>query len=74
MHRSIEILIGRLITDDAFRRFLLGDLTTTLLLAGEWGLQLSDNEVRGLAATDPRVWDRIAGEIDARLHTPGVAA
>ncbi len=35
MHRSIEILIGRLVTDTAFRRFFLGNLSSTLWLAGE---------------------------------------
>jgi hypothetical protein len=68
MHRSIEILVGRLITDGDFRHFLLGDPQTTLVLADEWGLQLTDREVCAIVATDPSIWDRVASELDQRLQ------
>jgi hypothetical protein len=73
MHRSIEILIGRLITDGDFRHFFLSDPLTTLLLADEWGLRLSDSEIVALAATDPSLWDRVAAELDGRLQRARVA-
>ena len=73
MHRSIEILIGRLITDGDFRHFYLADPRTTLQLADEWGLRLSDGEIRALIATDPMLWDRVAEELDAGLQRARVA-
>jgi len=68
VQRSIEILIGRLITDEEFRRAFQRDPKTTLELAAEWGLALSSYEVGVLVSTDQSVWDRIADELDARLQ------
>ena len=68
VHRSIEIVIGRLITDEEFRRSFQEDPHSTLAVAGEWGLTLSPSEVRALLATDASLWDRVAGEVDERLQ------
>jgi hypothetical protein len=71
LHRSIEILIGRLVTDEAFRRVFVGDPQGTLELSAEWGLELSRGEIRALLATDHALWDRVAGEMDSRLQRAG---
>lgn len=68
MQRSIEILIGRLVTDEDFRREFQQDPDATLRRASEWGLALSDFEKRALVATDCTLWDRIADEVDGRLQ------
>jgi hypothetical protein len=68
VQRSIEILIGRLITDADFRRFFLRDPRGTLTLAGNWGLALSAIEIHALLSTDHSLWERVARELDARLH------
>ena len=68
MQRSIEILIGRLITDEDFRRAFQIDPLATLAAAAEWGLALSPLEVRALLATDHALWDRVADEVDDRLQ------
>ena len=68
MQRSIEILIGRLITDEDFRRAFRHDPHATLESAAEWGLALSPLEVRALIATDHSLWDRVANEVDDRLQ------
>ena len=68
MQRRVEVLIGRLITDEAFRQFVLCDPLTTLQLADEWGLELSDDQIHALIATDPHLWDVIASELDLRLQ------
>ncbi len=52
VQRSIEILIGRLVTDEDFRREFRADPHGTLQRACEWGLCLSDFEMRALVATD----------------------
>jgi len=68
VQRSIEILIGRLITDEDFRGAFRRDPHATLEAAAEWGLALSPLEVRALVATDHTLWDRVADEVDDRLQ------
>ena len=68
MQRSIEILIGKLVTDEEFRSAFRRDPVATLELAGEWGLPLSPYEVRALLSTDQSLWDRVADELDNRLQ------
>ena len=68
MQRSIEILIGKLVTDEEFRRAFLRDPKATLDLAEEWGIALSPYEIRALLSTDQGLWDRVADELDVRLQ------
>jgi hypothetical protein len=68
VQRSIEILIGRLVTDEDFRRAFQRNPKGTLAAAAEWGLALSPLEVRALLATDHSLWDRVADELDDRLQ------
>ena len=68
MQRSIEIVIGRLVTDEDFRREFQIDPHETLRRASEWGLSLSECEIRALVATDGTLWDRIADQVDGRLQ------
>jgi hypothetical protein len=66
--RIIEILIGRLITDEEFREDFLRDPERTLLALSERGLELSRTEVAALVNTDPTLWARTADAIDPRLQ------
>lgn len=68
VHRNIEILIGRLITDEEFRRAFRHDPRSTLANAAAWGLELTSSEANALLDTDPHLWDRVASEVDARLQ------
>lgn len=68
MQRSIELFIGKLITDEEFRRAFQRDPAATLGNAEQWGLALNAYEVRVLLGTDPSVWDRMADELDSRLQ------
>ena len=68
MQRHIERLIGRLATDEDFRHAFQRDPHQTLNDAAAWGLCLSAIEMEALLATDQKLWDRIAGELDARLQ------
>jgi hypothetical protein len=68
MQRSVEVLIGRLITDEEFRRAFQRDPRGTLNTAAEWGLELTGCELQALMAADHTLWDRFAEEIDARLQ------
>jgi len=68
LHRHIELLIGRLVTDEDFRRAFQDDPRQALRAAADWGLALSAVEVSAMLATDQTLWDRIAVELDSRLQ------
>lgn len=63
--RSIEILIGRLITDEAFRGAFRTDATLTRFI--ESGYELTPVEIAALVATPAHVWELVAEHLDARL-------
>ena len=71
--RSIEILIGRLITDDAFRSAFRSDVTTTLLRFIESGYELTTLEITALRTTSADVWELVADQIDPRLRKASLA-
>ncbi len=66
--RIIEMLIGRLVTDEQFRSEFLSNPEATLIGLCELGLQLSRVEISALVNTDPALWERIADAIDPRLQ------
>jgi hypothetical protein len=66
--RIVEMLIGRLITDEQFRSEFLENPEQTLLTLNERGLELSRTEIAALIATDPTLWGRAAEELDRRLQ------
>jgi len=66
--RMIEVLIGRLITDEQFRLEFLEHPERTLLDLCDRGLELSRTEIAALVNTDPTLWARTAVRIDPRLQ------
>lgn len=66
--RSIEILIGRLVTDEAFRLAFRRNPMTTLTGFMESGYELTSLEIAALHATAPDLWERIAEHVDPRLQ------
>jgi hypothetical protein len=62
------MLIGRLITDEQFRRDFLRAPEPTLLALCDRGLELSRTEIAALVSTDPGLWGRTAEELDPRLQ------
>ena len=71
--RSVEILIGRLVTDETFRAAFRQDATGTLTGFTESGYELTPLEIKALCATPGSVWERAAGHIDARLQKASLA-
>lgn len=67
-HRIIEMLIGRLITDEQFRREFLEAPEATLFSLCDQGLELSRIEISALVNTDPSLWARTASGLDPRLQ------
>jgi hypothetical protein len=66
--RSIEILIGRLITDEAFRSAFRRNTATALCGFMESGYDLTLLEITALRATPVDLWARVAEHVDPRLQ------
>jgi hypothetical protein len=66
--RSIEIVVGRLVTDEAFREAFLRDPQQTLKMLVESGMALTDLEIQALLGTHRALWSRMAEELDPRLQ------
>ena len=66
--RSVEILIGRLVTDEDLRQRFIAKPRETIRLAQGSGLQLTAAEVDALLASPVAVWESLAAALDPRLQ------
>jgi len=66
--RNVERAIGRLVTDEKFRRRFESDPVNTLEEMSATGAELTDVEKRALAGLDARLLARFADAIDPRLQ------
>jgi len=66
--RSVQSVIGRLITDGAFRQRFEERAGDCLAGLGKRGIDLNKIELAALLETDPRLWSRMAILIDRRLQ------
>jgi len=66
--RSIEILIGRLITDEAFRNSFLRDPRRAVATFVESGHEVTAVEMDAIAAVAREFWHYAAAEMDPRLQ------
>lgn len=66
--RSIEMVIGRLVTDEEFRETFMGDPVHALTQLLEQGTHLTRAEITALVATDSELWERVAEQVDERLQ------
>ncbi len=66
--RNVELLIGRLVTDEAFRAMFVRNPAATLAQFIEWGYELTSLEITAVQATDQGLWTRTAERIDPRLQ------
>ena len=66
--RSIEMIVGRLVTDEEFRASFLRDPYQALVDLIDRGTHLSHAEVAALMATDEALWNQVAERVDPRLQ------
>jgi hypothetical protein len=66
--RSIELFIGRLVTDEEFRETFTRNPTAAVGQFVDSGLELTKVEVAALLSTRAEIWERIADQIDSRLQ------
>ena len=64
----VEVLIGRLITDEQFRGEFLADPERVLVSLVDRGVELSRTEMAALMNTDREIWARTADALDPRLQ------
>jgi hypothetical protein len=72
--RSIEMVIGRLVTDEEFRETFLSDPHKALGDLVEQGTHLSPSEMAALIATNSALWLEVAEHIDERLQKASLKA
>jgi hypothetical protein len=66
--RSVEVVVGRLATDERFRAAFRRDPLGTLGRLVPPEVVLTPTERDALAATPPAAWDTIAAALDTRLQ------
>jgi hypothetical protein len=66
--RTIERVIGRLLTDEELRQAFTRSPMRTLVELGEQGWELSRLEVDALLATEIDLWCEVAARIDPRIQ------
>jgi hypothetical protein len=67
-HRTIERIIGRLLTDEELRLKFTRSPKRTLAELSDQGWELSHLEVDALLTTEVRLWSDAAARIDPRLQ------
>lgn len=72
--RNVEKVIGRLVTDEAFRLEFARDPERLLSALDERGVELTDCELRGLRGMDPRMLAFFADAIDPCLQKSDLGA
>jgi len=66
--RTVERLIGRLVTDEEFRLEFTRAPGETLATLAQLGWELTGVEVEALLRTDGRLWSDAAARVDPRLQ------
>jgi hypothetical protein len=66
--RCVEMLIGRLVTDEELRRRFVAEPRETIRLEQLRGLELTVAEVDALLASPAALWEPLAAALDPRLQ------
>ena len=67
-HKTVQWLIGRLLTDEEFRTSFLDDPATLLAMVVGQGFELTPAEVEALLRTERSMWSDAAARIDPHLQ------
>jgi len=66
--RNVELLIGRLLTDEDMRRRFMRKPGGAIEDFCRQGWELTQGEIEALAATDATMWSELASRIPSRLQ------
>ena len=72
--RSIEVFIGRLMTDEAFREAFVVDAMAATRAFIDAGHELTSVEIAALLATRADFWEQAADELDPRVQKTSLQA
>jgi DNA-binding NarL/FixJ family response regulator len=70
---GVQLVIGKLVTDEVFRQRFEAEAQESLSKLCEQGIDLDDTEVAAFLDTDSRLWSTIATQIDRRLRRARVS-
>ena len=66
--KNVEIIVGKLATDEDFRRLFRSDPDRAVRELMDRGTELTPSEVAALLSTDVGVFERVAEALDPRLQ------
>ena len=66
--RTVQLVIGRLLTDEELRACFVERPRDTLAELREQGFELTDDEIDALAGSDAKAWTAMARRIHPRLQ------
>jgi len=66
--KTVQLVIGRLLTDEDLRARFVERPRDTMAELREQGFELSDDEIDALARSDAKVWPSMARRIHPRLQ------
>lgn len=66
--KTVQLLIGRLLTDEEHRLQFLADRTRFLYTLRDEGFELSEREIEALLRTDAAFWSDAASRVDSDLQ------
>ena len=67
-HKNVQIVIGRLLTDEELRAQFVRAPAETLEELSDRGWELTRAEIEALLETDPLLWGRVALKLPSRLQ------
>ena len=71
MLKTVQLIIGQLLTDEEFRLRFLRDPFETLFRLRDQGYDLTAAEIEALARTDRTLWTDAAERVDRDLRRSG---
>lgn len=71
-HKTVQAIIGRILTDDELRAQFMASPLETLTSLRDMGLDLTTVEIEALADTDHQLWQSGPEWIDSRLQRCGL--
>jgi hypothetical protein len=66
--RTVQLIVGRLVTDEEYRLNFLNDPVRALTRLREQGVELTSAELDALIRTDRTLWSHAAARIDPQLQ------
>jgi hypothetical protein len=67
-HKTVQLIIGRILTDEAFREWFVADPAERLSSLRELGYDLTRLEIDALLKTNRELWQQGPEWIDERLQ------